>query len=82
MAALKSQPGGPLLILGGPHQSGSLARAAPLDELRLRVYPVILGQGHSLFEGPDQRLDLGLLRTRQFDSGNPLLTYQPQPSSV
>ena len=50
-----------------------------LDELRVMVNPVAIGNGRSLFRSSDHELPLKLLQTRTFSSGNVLLTYQPQP---
>jgi dihydrofolate reductase len=50
-----------------------------LDELRVMVNPVVLGDGRSLFRSTDHELTLKLLQTRTFSSGNVLLTHQPQP---
>ncbi len=49
-----------------------------LDELRLIVNPVILGSGHAALAGAGTT-SLELAGTRQFASGNVLLTYQPRP---
>ena len=62
-------PGSSTLIAG-------LLRTGLLDELRILVNPVILGQGRSLFAGAG-KTSLKLLRTQQFTSGNVLLSYQP-----
>jgi hypothetical protein len=43
------------------------------------VCPIVLGQGRSLFEDLKARVSLTLLRVRQFDSGNLVLTYRPSP---
>ena len=43
------------------------------------VCPIALGSGRSLFEDLRDRIPLTLLRFRQFDSGNVLLTYRPSP---
>jgi hypothetical protein len=45
------------------------------------IFPIVLGQGRSLFEDLKNRVSLTLLRVRQFDSGNILLTYRPSPQS-
>jgi hypothetical protein len=37
--------------------------------------PVVLGNGTPLFKGLRQRVDLRLSKTREFKSGNVLLTY-------
>lgn len=77
MAELKSQPGSDLLVLGSSRLTASLAEAGLLDELRVMVNPVVLGQGSSLMGSIGNRVRLELLRTRIFDSGNVLLTYRP-----
>ena len=61
--------------------TADLARAGVLDELRIMIFPIVLGQGRSLFEDLRNRLWLTLLGVQKFDSGNVLLTYRPSPSS-
>jgi dihydrofolate reductase len=46
-----------------------------LDEFRILVNPVVLGQGRPLFEAPDVRMDLRLEETRTFGNGVVLLHY-------
>lgn len=75
--ALKSEPGRELLVLGSPSLTGSLAQLGLLDELRIMVNPVTIGDGKSLFRSMEHRLHLQLLHVRPFDSGNVLLTYRP-----
>ena len=48
-----------------------------LDECRIMVNPVVLGEGKTLFDGIDEKINLKLLKTRTFRSGNVLLYYQP-----
>jgi dihydrofolate reductase len=48
-----------------------------IDELRIMVSPIGLGDGRSLFETAEEKMGLKLLKTRPFDSGNVLLHYQP-----
>lgn len=74
--ALKSEPGEELLVLGSPMLTGSLAQLGLLDELRIMVNPVTIGDGKSLFNSMDGRVHLELLNVRPFDSGNVLLTYR------
>jgi dihydrofolate reductase len=68
-----------LLVIGSAHLTANLAQAGILDELRIMVCPIVLGQGRSLFEDLKNRVSLSLLRVRQFDSGNLVLTYRPLP---
>lgn len=76
LTRLKKQPGNDLLILGSAVLTTRLMELGLLDELRIIVNPVILGAGRSLFETARKRLNLTLLSTREFRSGNVLLTYQ------
>jgi dihydrofolate reductase len=77
LAKLKQQPGKALAILGSPNLTVSLLGMGLVDELRVMVNPVVLGDGKSLFRSTKQELKLQLLQTRTFSSGNVLLTYQP-----
>lgn len=77
--AIKATEGGDLLVIGSAHLTASLAEAGALDELRIMVSPILIGQGRSLFENLKDRVSLALLGVRQFDSGNVLLTYRPSP---
>lgn len=79
LSKLKQQPGRDLAILGSPNLTVSLLGMGLVDELRVMVNPVIIGDGKSLFRSIEHELTLRLLQTRIFNSGNVLLTYQPQP---
>jgi dihydrofolate reductase len=79
METIKTSVGGELLVLGSAHLTGSFAAAGVLNEVRIMVCPVALGQGHSLFEDLKGRLALRLAHVRQFGSGNVLLTYRASP---
>jgi dihydrofolate reductase len=76
LAKLKQQPGKDIVIAGSSTLTAGLLQTGLLDELRIMVNPVILGQGRSLFAGAG-KTGLKLLKTRQFTSGNVLLCYQP-----
>jgi dihydrofolate reductase len=79
LSKLKQQPGKDLAILGSPNLTVRLIGMGLVDELRVMVNPVAIGDGKSLFRSIDHQLRLRLLQTRTFNSGNVLLTYQPQP---
>jgi len=76
LAKLKQQPGKDIVIAGSSTLTAGLLQTGLLDELRIMVNPVILGQGRSLFAGAGMT-SLKLLKTQQFTSGNVLLYYQP-----
>jgi dihydrofolate reductase len=71
--------GNRLLVIGSTHLTANLAKAGVLDELRIMVCPIVLGQGRSLFENLKHRVSLSLVRGRQFESGNIVLTQGPLP---
>jgi len=77
IAELKRQPGKDIGIVG----SGTLVRLLLqddlLDELRLMVYPIVMGSGKRLFEeGGDQKA-LKLVDSKTFGTGVLYLIYQP-----
>jgi dihydrofolate reductase len=66
-----------MVIMGSSDLTVRLLRLGLVDELRIMVSPVVLGDGKSLFRTADDRIRLKLLQARPFNSGNVLLTYQP-----
>jgi dihydrofolate reductase len=79
---LKQQPGKDLAIFGSADLTTALLQAGLVDELRIMVNPVALGNGKPLFAGLRDRVNLKLVNSRVFDSGNVLLSYQPEQSEV
>jgi len=77
LAKLKQLPGKDMVIMGSSKLTVSLLEMGLVDELRIMVNPVVLGDGKSLFRTAKGRISLKLLKTRPFDSGNVLLVYQP-----
>ena len=73
---LKQQDGGNLLVYGSGTLVQTLLRHGLVDELRLMVYPLVLGTGKRLFAGGD-RLPMQLSATRTLGDGVLLLTYLP-----
>jgi dihydrofolate reductase len=76
IAELKRQPGKEITILGSGALVGSLLQDGLLDEIRLMVHPVILGDGKRLFEDGDDRRPLELVDSRTFSTGVLYLTYR------
>lgn len=80
VADLKDGGGsGELAIFGSSALTAHLLDAGLVDEVRLIVQPTLLGQGHTVFGGLTRAVDLHLLRTTAFASGNLLACYQPTP---
>jgi dihydrofolate reductase len=78
VAKLKQQLGKELAIFGSADLTTSLLQAGLVDELRIMVAPVALGNGKPLFTGLRERVNLNLVNSRVFRSGNVLLCYQPE----
>ncbi|MDN4644388.1 dihydrofolate reductase family protein [Arthrobacter sp. PsM3] len=74
IAELKAQPGGDI-ALSGANLAATFLRHGLIDEFRILVLPVVLGQGRPLFEAPDVRMDCRLEGTRAFGNGVVLLHY-------
>jgi dihydrofolate reductase len=81
---LKAQPGGDL-ALGGADIAATFMRHGLIDEYRLYIHPVVIGQGKPLFQASDTKISLQLAETRTFGNGVALLRYQrlfePEPVS-
>lgn len=77
VARLKQEPGKDLIVMGSGTLAASLAKRGLIDEYRIMVNPVVLGNGTTLFGGIAQPPHLMLRETRTFASGNVLLTYAP-----
>ena len=72
---LKAEPGGDMVI-GGADLAGEFMRQDLIDEYRLYVHPVVIGQGKPLFHPSEKQVDLHLAETRTFGNGVVLLRYQ------
>ena len=74
---LKAKPGRELQV----HGSGDLLRwlleRDLVDELNLRIYPVVVGDGRRLFPEHGQTHNLELVESRTVPSGVMLQTYRP-----
>ena len=77
IAELKAQPGGDI-ALSGANLTATFLRLGLVDEYRIYVHPVVLGQGNGrpLFESPDIRMNLKLAGTHAFGNGVVLLHYE------
>ena len=74
----RPQPGGNLVVYGSADLVAGLLELDLVDELRILVFPVILGSGKRLFRDEADLRQLRLLRSRPFESGAVLLTYVRQ----
>ena len=77
ISALKKQSGKDIAIFGSADLMSSLIDQNLVDDYRIIINPVILGSGRTLFQDLKSRINLRLVETRTFKSGNILLIYQP-----
>lgn len=75
---LKRQPGQDMVIYGSGSIVSAFARSGLIDEYRIFVNPVALGNGKSLFKGLNGRIPLKLSDTKAFRCGVVLLQYEPK----
>jgi len=66
---LKQQPGKDLVIFGSPGLAKSFMKLGLIDEYKLTVHPIILGNGNSLFDTSINTSKLKLLETKTLASG-------------
>jgi dihydrofolate reductase len=75
VAALKERYDGDILVAGSAQLAQGLFAGDLVDELRLMVFPVILGSGKRLFGELDERKRLALSEVRPLDDGVTLVIY-------
>jgi dihydrofolate reductase len=78
IGAWKKEEGRDIAVFGSSELCKALLQAGLVDELRLIVTPVLLGQGHSLFEGLTAQHKLTLMGLQSYASGNILIRYKPR----
>ena len=84
VAALKEASGGDIVLFGSADLLNALLGMDLIDELRLMVFPVVLGSGKRLFRDETDTTYLRLVDSLTFTSGVAVLTYQradARPSS-
>ena len=72
---MKQQAGKDMHAVGGATLVGSLMNQRLIDELRLVVYPVVLGGGKALFKDVRERACMKFLGAKPLESGLVRLTY-------
>jgi dihydrofolate reductase len=75
VAALKQQEGKDVYLMGGAVVTDALIEAGLVDELRLIVYPLVVGDGRPLFPATSKRRPLELLSVGRLPNGRVSLRY-------
>ena len=76
VARLREEPGEGVVSVGGAGLASTLIKLDLIDEYRLFVQPVVLGDGTPYFPPLDRRIELELLETRTFVSRVTYLRYR------
>jgi dihydrofolate reductase len=79
---LKGGDGGDILVAGSATLVRSLLGAGLIDELRLMVFPIVLGSGKRLFGETAEATTLRRTAEQPLGSGAVILTYEPEPEPV
>jgi dihydrofolate reductase len=74
---LKSEVDGVILVAGSAQLVQGLIEHDLVDELRLMVFPVVLGSGKRLFGDVIEKKPLQLTDSKTVGAGVALLTYEP-----
>jgi dihydrofolate reductase len=75
--ALKEGSGGPILVAGSATLVRTLLAHQLVDELRLMVFPVVVGGGLSIFANDREKHELELSDLVTYSSGVTLQVYRP-----
>jgi dihydrofolate reductase len=76
VAELKQGDGGPILVAGSCTLAQTLIANDLVDELRLMIFPVLVGGGKRLFPEDQRKVPLALADTQAFESGVVVQTYR------
>ncbi len=74
---LKQQLGKDMAIFGSSDLAVTLIQPGLIDEFRIMLNPVVLGEGKPLFKGLKGRLNLKLIKAKAMKSGNVFIYYEP-----
>jgi len=74
---LKKEPGPDMVILGSGSIVSQLAQQNLVDEYQIALRPIVLGNGRTMFEGVQEKLNLKLTKSRTFGNGTVFACYQP-----
>jgi dihydrofolate reductase len=75
---LKRQPGKDIYVFGSADLVAALLRHELVDEYRICIAPVVLGNGNALFKPSDRALAMKLTKTTPLETGAVIVQYEPQ----
>src|SRR5499426_2165990 len=77
VSRLKQELNGEIVVPASFQLVGTLMEHDLVDELRLKIFPVVLGAGERLFGETSDKKSMGLLDARTVEGGIAFLTYRP-----
>jgi dihydrofolate reductase len=77
VSRLREQQDGDIVVHGSPQLVQTLLEHDLVDELRLMVFPVVLGSGKRLFGETSDKKPLRLADSKMVGDGVAILTYEP-----
>jgi dihydrofolate reductase len=77
VAKLRQEQDGDIVVHGSAQLVQTLIEHDLVDELRLMVFPVVLGGGKRLFDGTSDKKALQLVDSKVVGDGVAILTYRP-----
>jgi len=77
VARLRKELDGEIVVYGSRRLSQALMGMGLVDEVRLMVYPVVLGTGDRLFGEMQDKIPLRLVESRPFGEGVVSMIYAP-----
>ncbi len=77
---LKEETGKAIYLFGGAHLAATLFAEGLIDEIILKLNPVVFGSGLPLFSGAVEQTDLELADSKTYGNGVVLLRYRVKGS--
>lgn len=74
---LKREEGGDVYLCGGGELAAQLLEAGLIDEIAVKLNPLLIGQGIPIFARVAKPVQLKYLGCREYNSGVVLLRYKP-----
>ena len=72
--------GGPILVAGSARLARTLLAHGLVDELRLMLFPVLVGGGSRLFPEDQKKITFDLVDLVRYPGGVQLQVYRPAPA--
>jgi dihydrofolate reductase len=77
VSKLKQELNGEIVVPGSFQLLHTLMEHDLVDELRLKIFPVVLGAGERLFGETSDKKPMRLVETQTLGDGVAILTYEP-----